>query len=49
MQETPVLFLDWEVPLEKGMASHSSILAWRMPMDGGAWRATGYGVPKSQS
>ena len=31
MQETRVRFLGWEVPLEKGMASHSSILAWRIP------------------
>ena len=31
MQETPVLFLDWEDPLEKGQATHSSILAWRVP------------------
>ena len=31
MQETPVRFLDWEDPLEKGMATHSSILAWRIP------------------
>ena len=31
MQETPVRFLDWEIPLEKGMATHSSILAWRIP------------------
>ena len=31
MQETPVLFLGWEDPLEKGMATHSSILAWRIP------------------
>ena len=30
-QETRVLFLGWEVPLEKGMAIHSSILAWRIP------------------
>ena len=30
-QETPVLFLGWEDPLEKGMAAHSSILAWRIP------------------
>ena len=28
MQETPVIFLDWEDPLEKGKATHSSILAW---------------------
>ena len=31
MQETRVRFLVWEVPLEKGMAIHSSILAWRIP------------------
>ena len=31
MQETRVQSLGWEVPLEKGMASHSSILAWRIP------------------
>ena len=31
MQETWVQSLDWEDPLEKGMAIHSSILAWRIP------------------
>ena len=31
MQETRVRFLGWEVPLEKGMAIHSSILTWRIP------------------
>ena len=31
MQETRILPLDQEVPLEKGMATHSSILAWRTP------------------
>ena len=31
MQETPVRFLGWEDPLEKGKATHSSILAWRIP------------------
>ena len=31
MQETPVQFLGWEDPLEKGMVTHSSILAWRIP------------------
>ena len=31
MQETPVRFLGWEDPLEKGNATHSSILAWRIP------------------
>ena len=31
MQETWVRTLDWEDPLEKGMATHPSILAWRIP------------------
>jgi len=31
MQETPVQSLDLEAPLEKGMATHSSTLAWRIP------------------
>ena len=31
MRETSVLFLSWEYPLEEGMATHSSILAWRIP------------------
>ena len=40
--------LSWEDPLEKEMATHSSILAWRIPMDGGAWQAAFHGVTKSQ-
>ena len=36
--------LGWEDPLEEGMATHSSILAWRIPMDRGAWWATVHGV-----
>ena len=39
MQETWIWFLGWEDPLEKGMAIHSSILAWRIPMDRRAWQA----------
>ena len=35
MRETWVRFPSWEGPLEEGMAAHSSILAWRMPMDRG--------------
>ena len=31
MQETQVPSLGWEDPLEEGMATHSSILAWRIP------------------
>ena len=42
-------FLGWEDPLEEGMATHSSILAWRIPMDRGAWLATVRGVAKSQT
>ena len=38
--------LGWEDPLEKRMATHSSILAWRIPMDRRAWRPTVHGVPK---
>ena len=41
------LSLGWEGVLEEGMATHSRILAWRIPMDRGAWRATVYGVAKS--
>ena len=40
MWETWVRSLAWEDSLEEGMANHSSILAWRIPMDRGAWRAT---------
>ena len=32
VQETQVQSLDWEDPLEKGMATHSSILAWRISL-----------------
>ena len=39
MQETWVQSLGWEDTLEEGLATHSSILAWRIPMDRGAWRA----------
>ena len=49
MQETLVQFLGWEDPLEEGMAVHSSILAWRIPMDGGPWQATVHGFAKSQT
>ena len=49
MQETPVQFLGQEVPLEKGEATHSSILAWRIPMDRGAWWAAVHGMARSQT
>ena len=37
MWETWVQSLGWEDPLEEAMATHSSMLAWRIPMDSGAW------------
>ena len=43
MQETWVPSLVGEDPLEMGMATHSSILAYRIPMDRGAWWATSMG------
>ena len=49
MQETQVRSLGWEDPLEKEMATHSSILAWIHPMDRAVWRATVPGVTKSQT
>ena len=49
MTETWVRSLGWEDPLEEGMATHSSILAWRIHMDRGAWQATVHGVAKSQT
>ena len=49
MQETLVPPLGWEDSLEEGMATHSSILAWRIPMDRGAWWATAHGLAKSQT
>ena len=47
IQETWIQSLGWEDPLEEGMATHSSILAWRIPMNRGAWWATGHGVAKN--
>ena len=49
MWETWVSSLSWEDPLEKRMANHSSILAWRISMERGAWGATVYAVTKSQT
>ena len=46
MQENWVWFLSWE-DLEEDMATHSNILARRVPIDRGAWQATGHGVTKS--
>ena len=47
MWETWVRSLGWEDPLEEGMATHSSILAWKIPIDRGARWATVHGVIKS--
>jgi len=49
VRETWVQSLGWEDPLEEDMATHSSILAWRIPVDRGAWWATVHGVAKSQT
>ena len=49
MWETWVQSLGWEDLLEEGMATHSSIIAWRIPTDRGAWWATDHGVTKSQT
>ena len=43
VQETWVQSLGWEDTLEEGMATHSNILAWRIPMDQVAWQATVHG------
>ena len=47
MRETWVRSLSDEDSLGEGMATYSSILAWRIPMDTGAWQATVHGVTKS--
>ena len=49
MRETWVLSLGWEDPLEKEITTHSNILAWEIPMNRGAWRATVHGVEKCQT
>ena len=48
MQETGVRSLGWEDPLEKGMATHTSILAWRIPWMEEPGGATVYGDAKSR-
>ena len=44
-----VLSLGWKDPLEEGITTHSSTLAWRIPIDRGAWRAAVHGGSKSQT
>ena len=47
MRDTWVGSLGWEDPLQEGMATHSSILAWGIPTDRDAWWAIAHGVAKS--
>ena len=49
MRDTWVQSLSWEDSLEDGMATHFSILAWRIPMDRDAWWATVHRVAKSET
>ena len=52
MQETKEIWvpsLGWEDPLEEDMATHTSILVWRIPMDRGAWRVIVHRVEKSRT
>ena len=49
VRDTWVQSVRWEDPLEEGMETHSSILAWSFPLDRGAWWATVRGVAKSRT
>ena len=49
MRETWVPSLGWEDPLEKGMATHSHILTWRIPLDRGACGYTPWGHRESDT
>ena len=49
LQETQIRSQDWEDPLEEGMATHSSILAWGIPMDRGVWRAAVHQLTQNQT
>ena len=50
VKNQPPMWVTWvRSPLEEGMATHSSILTWRTPMDRGAWRAAVHGVAKSRT
>ena len=49
MWETWVQSLGWEDPLEEGMATHSSTVAWRIPVDRRTWWATVHGITKIQT
>ena len=41
--------LGWKDPLEEGMATHSSILAWKIPVDRGPWQATVHELAESRT
>ena len=49
VRETWVRSLGWKDPLEKGMATHFSLLAWRILMDRGAWQAKVHGATQNQT
>ena len=49
IQETQIQSLSWEDPLEEGKATHSNILAWKIPRDRGACSATIHGVTESDT
>ena len=46
MQKSWIQSLGWEDPLEKGVATQSNILAWRIPMDRGPWQAAVMGLQR---
>ena len=48
-EKTEVRSLGWEDPLEEGMATHSSVLVWRIPTDRGVWQTKVHRVAKSQT
>ena len=49
MQESWIRSVGWEDPLEEGTASHSSILAWTILVDKGAWQASVPGFAESRT
>ena len=49
MEKIWVPYLGWEDPLEEDVATHSSILACRIPMDREAWQSTGHEAIKSRT
>ena len=49
MWESSVRSLHWKDPLEEDMATHSIIVAWRVPTDRGAWQATVHGFAESDT